>query len=148
MDSCRLRGDCVHESNNARGLGIMEVITESWKLLLSKSMLTGAGDCSLNSRTMRPPRRSRTSKVWCHESITVARIAGPRDRRGGIQLPALAHWRVVAKDRDLQRGEADALKVDCLRARGGLPDAAGTLAPPLYSRAHHEAGRLSCCGAT
>jgi hypothetical protein len=41
----------------------------------------------------------------------VARIAGPRDRRGGIQLPALAHWRVAAKDCDPQRGEAAALKV-------------------------------------
>ena len=38
-------------------------------------------------------------------------LRDPRNRRGGIQLPAFAHWRVAAKDCDPQRGEADALKV-------------------------------------
>ena len=71
----------------------------------------GCGDCSLNSLTMRPLGGRVHRKFGATNRSRVARIAGPRDRRGGIQLPACANWRLAAKDRDQQRGEAEALKV-------------------------------------
>ena len=71
---------------------------------------TGAGDCILKRLTMDREEVEYIESL-CHESITgCSNYATPRPR-GGIQLPAFAHWRLAAKDRDQQRGEAEAFGV-------------------------------------